>query len=681
MLATILLSGFILTGCTDNASNSIIDDNNPDKESSAVDLGTWTDLDKYMDTSVNPGDDFFMYCNGTWWKNTTVPVGKMPDDEIVGYGRDLANAFDKKIQTLSLPTLNKFMADFDKMNQTTSQAQGLYDKVLQESGLNSAKTKEEAWKAAAKLAKAGASMMIRLYPFSKGGTIRLFAISNKADYMGEDTPNELDDKEDDSSADDEPDYRHRHRSLTDNAAFVSSLFPVSATTRSISSAEWPMLVTFIKELGLNPEEVYTIGEYYDQIGYANDESIEQMRNELKNIQNMDVESFKKLTYAYYQADTAFVSTGAMAVVNSALANASPAQTMNRSTVGSYIEKNYLIYEFSKEVGDKLVTADDVLHTEQAIHELKDAFRERINNNTWLSSSSKKNALEKLENMTVNAGRPYKWMPEAITNIQSCTNVLEDLYSIRKSRLNGVLALNGKPTKTYCFHAHMMEVLPLSLATANALYNHNYNCITLLPYYITAPWYSSTQNSALNYESYNTFGHEITHGFDTDGSKFDKNGDPKPLWATQADFDEFQKRAKKLIEWYKTLDVLPDAPGLKANGDVTIPEDIADLGGMELAFQCYNKYLDQKGFKGDQKQLQLKRFFQAYAQEFRSKYSRRYVDKVAFGIMDGITSNPDVHSLDKERVNGVVTNCDGWYNTFNITSGKLYRKPSERVHIW
>jgi predicted metalloendopeptidase len=126
-------------------------------------------------------------------------------------------------------------------------------------------------------------------------------------------------------------------------------------------------------------------------------------------------------------------------------------------------------------------------------------------------------------------------------------------------------------------------------------------------------------------------------------------------------------------------VLPDAPGLKANGEKTIPEDIADLGGMELAYQCYNNYLDKNGFKGEQKQLQLKRFFYAYAQEFRSKYTRGYIDYNAFGInkQDG----PDVHSMNKERVNGIVTNCDGWYETFGITSGKLYRKPAERVHIW
>ena len=95
----------------------------------------------------------------------------------------------------------------------------------------------------------------------------------------------------------------------------------------------------------------------------------------------------------------------------------------------------------------------------------------------------------------------------------------------------------------------------------------------------------------------------------------------------------------------------------------------------MAFQCYNNYLDKNGFKGEQKQLQLKRYFYAYAQEYRSKYTRRYVDFIAFGI--GRENGPDVHSMNKERVNGIVSNCDAWYNTFNITSGKEKNIPNSQ----
>ena len=667
MLLSILFCGLTLTSCKDDDDDVNNGSAGDDGKPSAVDNGRWTDLSEYMDTSVSPGDDFFMYCNGTYWKNTTVNMFFMAAGEKKGYTGDLIKAFDKKVEALAVPAKDKFLKDFDKRDQTAAQAQQLYDKVLKESGLDAATTKEEAWKAAARLAKAGAFMMIRLCPFSTEGKIRLYAYCDDIEYMsgvgfgGGDA-----------------DARHAHRTPTYNAAFVNSLQPVSNATRSVSETEWPLLVTYLKELGFNPEEVYTVSDYFTQIGSdPKSDNATEYNKVLKTMQDMDVEDFKKLAKSYFRADTTFISTGAMAAVNKELAK--DAKEVSKTSIEPYMDKYYFSYDISKEVGDKLVSADDILHGEQAVQEIMDVFTERIKNNTWLSEGSKKNALEKLNNMAINVGRPDKWISEALNNIESCTNALEDLYSIRKMRLNAYKILNGKPTKQYSLHAMLMDNSDTTLGEPNAFYQPNYNSINLLPFFITSPWYDASQNSAINYETYNTFGHEITHGFDTDGSKFDKNGDPNALWATQADSEEFDRRAKQLIAWYSSFDLLPETPGLKANGEKTIPEDIADLGGMELAYQCYNNYLDKNGFKGEQKQLQLKRYFYAYAQEFRSKYTKGYIDYNVFGI--DRQNGPDVHSMNKERVNGIVSNCDGWYNTFNITSGKLYRQPSERVRIW
>ena len=675
ILLSILFCGLTLTSCKDDDDDVNNGSAGDDGKPSAVDNGRWTDLSEYMDTSVSPGDDFFMYCNGTYWKNTTVKMFLSATGEKKGYTNDLVKAFNKKVEALAVPAKDKFLKDFDKRDQTAAQAQQLYDKVLKESGLEAATTKEEAWKAAARLAKSGSFMMIRLVPFSKGGTIRLYATGNDIEYMS--GPG-VAGSDDDGDGDGDADARHAHRTPTYSAAFVSSLQPVADATRSISETEWPMLVTYLKELGFNPEEVYTVSDYYAQLGQdPQSKVITEINKALKQMQDLSVNDFKQMAMGYFRADTTFISTGAMAVLNKELAKNS--QMVDKESIESYMDKYYFSYDISKEVGEKLVTAADILHGEQAVQEIMEVFTERIKNNTWLSEGSKKNALEKLNNMSINVGRPDKWIPEALNNIESCTSALEDLYSIRKTRLNAYKALSGKPTKQYCLHAMLMDNSDTTLGEANAFYQTNYNSITLLPFYITAPWYDASQNSAINYETYNTFAHEITHGFDTDGSKFDKNGDPTPLWATQADSEEFNRRAKQLIDWFSSFDVLPDAPGVKANGATTIGEDIADLGGMEMAFQCYNNYLDKNGFKGEEKLRQLQRYFYAYAQEYRSKYTRRFVDYVAFGI--GNEQGPDVHSMDKERVNGIVSNCDAWYNTFNITSGKLYRQPDERVRIW
>ena len=568
MLLCILFCGLTLTSCKDDdddVNNGFAGD---DGKPSAVDNGRWTDLSEYMDTSVSPGDDFFMYCNGTYWKNTTVNMFFMAAGEKKGYTGDLVKAFDKKVEALAVPAKDKFLKDFDKRDQTAAQAQQLYDKVLKESGLEAATTKEEAWKAAARLAKSGSFMMIRLVPFSKGGTIRLYATADNIEYMS--GPG-VAGSDGDGDGDGDADARHAHRTPTYSAAFVKSLQPVTNATRSISETEWPMLVTFLKELGFNPEEVYTVSDYYAQLGRdPQSKLITDINKALKQMQDMSVNDFKQMAMGYFSADTTFISTGAQAAVNKELAK--NFQMVDKESIGSYMDKYYFSYDISKEVGEKLVTAADILHGEQAVQEIMEVFTERIMNNTWLSEGSKKNALEKLNNMSINVGRPDKWIPEALNNIESCTSALEDLYSIRKTRLNAYKALSGKPAKQYCLHAMLMDNSDTTLGEANAFYQPNYNSITLLPFYITAPWYDASQNSAINYETYNTFAHEITHGFDTDGSKFNKYGDPTPLWATQADSEEFTRRANQLIAWFSSFDVLPDAPGVKANGKVTIGEE-------------------------------------------------------------------------------------------------------------
>ena len=153
-----------------------------------------------------------------------------------------------------------------------------------------------------------------------------------------------------------------------------------------------------------------------------------------------------------------------------------------------------------------------------------------------------------------------------------------------------------------------------------------------------------------------------------------------IWASPADRAEFDRRTELLVKQYESYDVLPDEmPGVKANGKATIAENIADLGGTEIAWQAFINRLEADGYTGNELKLMKQRFFLAYAEEYRSKYDANYVNRLAFG-----NDNPEAvngHSMDKERVNGVVANMDGWYDAFDIEEGALYRKPAERIHIW
>jgi predicted metalloendopeptidase len=153
-----------------------------------------------------------------------------------------------------------------------------------------------------------------------------------------------------------------------------------------------------------------------------------------------------------------------------------------------------------------------------------------------------------------------------------------------------------------------------------------------------------------------------------------------IWASPADRAEFDRRTELLVKQFESYDVLPDEmPGVKANGKATIAENIADLGGLEIAYQAFLNRLKADGYTGDELKLMKQRFFLATGELWRMKYDATYVDLYAFG-----KDNPrgaDGHSMNKERVNGVVANMDGWYDAFDIEEGALYRKPADRIHIW
>ena len=193
-----------------------------------------------------------------------------------------------------------------------------------------------------------------------------------------------------------------------------------------------------------------------------------------------------------------------------------------------------------------------------------------------------------------------------------------------------------------------------------------------------PFKDETLNEAHNYVIFSVCGHEITHGFDTNGAGYNKIGDPGDIWASDADKQEFLRRTKMLEECYSGFEVMPwSLPGLHNDGAYTLPENIADLGGFLIAYDTYVRHLRDTGFTGDQFDLQRRRFYLAYAWLWHAKYSAMWAQDR--------TVDPDarnVHSLARERVNGVCSNTDDWYNLFDVKEGdKLFRKVDERVRIW
>ena len=574
--------------------------------------------------------------------------------------------------------------------------------MLKQSGLDAAKTPEDVLRAFGKMSAMGMCSCIKLQPFCYNNKICLYASFNLEDFI-EETGNQPNA----ARGDIQPSIS---QIINENPDVMARLVPVSGRsgTRGISS-EWSFIRYILEGMGVDATQVYFYDDYIktssplfiplSDLSYT---LLEAWQNSFEN-QATGAAILKALVMEYCKKDYGFISQKTMEEFNieinkdyekvsddlSNLArtrggdnNASTTtKALSLKKLEKTLETEYLPYLRSKMVADQLVPKGLKEEYLKYCKEVKDVFAQRIKDNDWLSDASKKKALEKLDAMVFNVAYPDKWYTEGLADFSKSQSLLEDIYTIRKAHLNLMKTLLGKSREEESFTVTIIDNNS-SLAVQNAFYDINFNSMNMLPGYILPPFFDNAQSLAINYECFGTMGHEITHGFDTKGSQFDKYGDyaPNGLWASDADKAEFERRTQLLVKQYASYDVLPDEmPGKKAQGETTLAENIADLGGAEIAYQTFLNRLKANGYTDAELKLMKQRFFLAYAEEFRSKYGTEHVNYVAFGIER--PGGPDMHSMDKERVNGVVANMDGWYDAFDIKDGALYRKPADRIRIW
>ena len=664
MLTAILtISGAMLfSGCTDNNDNPADSD-----QPSAIDNGKWTIDDSYMDTSVKPGDNFFMYCNGTWWKNTTVSS----EEKIFGFFRTtMEKSVTDKVRSIAYPNLLTLIGHAERFNETAESAAA----ILQEGValLESSQTLEEAWRNTGKLMAQGYATPFKFVPFSINGHMALMITFEEApDYPS--VPSDDNDGEAGENAD------ITQMLLQAPAKVLSHLTPIVSknTTRSISN-EWPMLTAVCEGAGIDPANVYTLDTY---TAVANpdlgEEDIEKMIQITEKIQEENLEAYIKDCKDAMATDALLLSTADMADINSKLMLGSQVSLAQAIEI---IKDKYLKYEDSYRFAQAYVTGEMKQRCKTMIVEFQEAFKKRLAENDWMSDASKQNVLEKLNNMVLNVGYPDTWLEEGIADLSTSQSLLEDLMLLRQAKLNMHARLAMMKTRDASFHALILE--SKALTEVNAFYTPNFNAMNILPVWLMTPAYDPEQSDAINYSNYIVVAHEIIHGFDSDGARFDKNGDLGSIWASEADAAEFYRRTQLLAEWFSTLEVLPDElPGVHNDGVFTLAENIADLGGFEMVYRAYLDKIKAQGFKGDELTRQLVKFYRGYSNFWRAKYTAEYADATTTGKYEPIISQ-DKHSLEKERVNGIVPNTDAWYELFSVKKGdKLYIAPEDRIHIW
>ncbi|MCL1679030.1 M13 family metallopeptidase [Elizabethkingia miricola] len=427
-------------------------------------------------------------------------------------------------------------------------------------------------------------------------------------------------------------------------------------------AELPALVKnvdlpdYLKTVGVNTDKVI-IGEinYYKNLdSFINQENLPLIKDYLKyriiasNASNLD-QKLDDIQFNFYskrmqgQQEQRSMDKRGLSFVN--------------GIVGEAFGKLYVEKYFPAEAKAEMVVLVDYV---------KKAFASRIKKLEWMSSVTKEKALDKLNKFTVKVAYPDKWKDYSKLTLKSDADggsLYSNLQEISKWQYQKGLEKVGKPVDK--------TEWGMTPQTVNAYYSSSNNEIVFPAAILQPPFFNFKADAAVNFGGIGAvIGHEISHGFDDSGSRFDGDGNLNNWW-TDEDRKKFEAATQKLGAQYDTYEPVK---GSHVNGKFTMGENIGDLGGVNVAYEALQMYLKDKGNPGKISDLtQDQRFFMSWATVWRTLSTDQYkVNQV----------KTDPHSPGEYRAFAPLVNVDAFYNAFDIKPGdKLYKKPEDRIKIW
>lgn len=297
-----------------------------------------------------------------------------------------------------------------------------------------------------------------------------------------------------------------------------------------------------------------------------------------------------------------------------------------------------------------------------VENLRSALKDHIENLSWMSAETKAKAMEKLERITVKIGYPDKWKDYSEITIDPEKSYLENVCNASRWYVKDNYARLGKPVDKEEWH--------MTPQTVNAYYSPTNNEICFPAGILQPPYFSPDADDALNYGAIGVvIGHEMTHGFDDSGRRFDKNGNLQEWWLPE-DAERFSKLASRLEEQFNAVEV---APGVHANGKYTLGENIADQGGLRVALTAYHKATEGKDPEDLDGFSPLQRFYLSYANVWACNIREEEIL---------LRTKTDPHSLGRLRVNETMKNITPFFEAFGIKENDpMFRKEEERVVIW
>ena len=640
-----------------------------------------------MDTSLRPGDDFYNYVSGSWMKTAKIPANKpawgsfymlmeKTDEQCLSILNDLLQKeYPKGSEGEKIQTLYKEYISWDKRNADGLKPLELYfQKIDAIHSLNDLQNylQEMTSKRANHICPIGVYADMKN---SKMNAVYLgnFALGLGKDYYQKENPSNTEAlaKYQDYVADifkvlKDPLPQEKAKQIV---AFEKNIAKYMLTSEeennpnlSYNPVTTKELSTLVKNLNL-PELLEKVGVHTDgviltEIGlykhydtFINEKNLPLIKDYLKYKlvtlnSNFLTQELNDLTFNFYnkylmgQQEQRPMNKRALELINGIL--------------GEAFGKLYVEKYFPEKAKDQMLTLIDYL---------KKSFAQHIKNVTWMGDTTKEKAMEKLHKFSVKVGYPDKWEDYSKLTMNPEVSLFENITQVGEWAFQKALDKVGKEVDKTKW------VLPPQ--TVNAYYDPTSNEIVFPAGILQPPFFSFEADPAVNFGGIGgVIGHEMTHGFDVSGAEFDANGNLQNWWEP-ADKENFQKATEALAKQY---DQYEPVKGIFVNGTMTNVENIADLGGVNIAFDALQMYLKDHGSVGKISGFtQEQRFFLAWASVWRTLSTDQY-------ITNQIKVDP--HSPDYLRAFAPLTNVDSWYKAFDVKEGdKLYRKPEDRVKIW
>ena len=640
----------------------------------------------YMDLSISPKSDFYSYANGNWVKNNPLKP------EYARFG-----SFDK-LREDNVERLNALFAEMSKM----SPAYGTNDQKivdLYKQGLDSTRLNSEGAPPIAKdlnaiYAAADKQELVKvLADMNKYGSGGFFGVGVDADLMDSDSQvlymgqgglgmgdrdyyvakenaelhekyRQMIEKFFSLCGLDEPARRAASALKTEDALAEFSwtsiqnrdytkLYNPMSTSQIAATFKGFDFALFFKSLGLPEQEKVIVQQPSFFNGFAKlyaDTDLETLKDYLAAHLIMDASSY--LSDDFYAADFDFFST-AMSGITEQKPRWKRAMSIPNSILGEAVGQMYVKKYFPEENKQKML---------EIVGQLQKSLGEHIAALDWMSDKTKEYAEKKLSSFTVKIGYPDKWKDYSSLTVDPKLSYYDNIRSANAWYVADNLSKLGQKTDK--------SEWGMTPQTVNAYYNPTTNEICFPAAILQPPFFNIDADDAINYGAIGVvIGHEMTHGFDDQGRLFDAEGNMTNWW-TAEDEAKFKEKTAVLVKQYSEVEILP---GLHADGQLTLGENIADHGGVRIAYTALHNALgdtlpaDIDGFNVDQ------RFFLGFAH----LWAQNATDEEKARL-----TKLDVHSLAENRVNITVRNFPFFFKAFDIQEGDpMWRPESERVNIW